>query len=185
MSEETIPQMRDRIDALEVTVKERDTTIVGLESTNHKFAARDAFRDEGFAANHGDLYAAANPDGDITKESVLEFADQFNLGKAESEAAAEGAEGDPEEAGDGTDAKAPGSPDLGKLERGGSSSSDGSGGAALEKMTIPEWQALMLSDPVAGKEAQRQGRVAVSGTGIGGDGKPVAPGVNPYASKPE
>jgi len=185
MSEETIPQMREALDNANKSIKDLTAANERLTSDNRGFAARDAFRNEGYAANHGDLYAASNPEGDITVDAVNEFAGQFNLAKVETGPAPDA---DPDAdggAGDGTDADAPGSTALGELNRGGSSSSDGSGGAALEKMTIPEWQALMLSDPAAGKEAQRQGRVAVSETNPFGDGKPVPAGLNPYASKPE
>ena len=185
MSEETIPQMREALDNANKSIKDLTATNEKLTTDNRGFAARDAFRNEGYAANHGDLYAASNPEGDITVDAVNEFAGQFNLAKVETTVVADASEDADGGAGDSTDANAPGSTALGDMNRGGSSSGDGSGGAAPEKMTIAEWQALMQTDPVAGKEAQRQGRVAVSGTGPFGDGTPVAPGSNPYASKPE
>ena len=185
MSEETIPQMREALDNANKSIKDLTATNEKLTTDNRGFAARDAFRNEGYAANHGDLYAASNPEGEITVDAVNEFAGQFNLTKVETAVVEDVTEDADGGAGDGTDASAPGSTDLGKMDRGGSSSSDGTGGVAPEKMTIPEWQALMQSDPVAGEEAQRQGRVAVSGDNPWVDGKPVAPGLNPYAPKPE
>ncbi len=180
MSEETIPQMRDQIDSLEKSNKELASGNATLTKENRGLQARDVFRNEGYAANHGDLYAASHPEGDITKDAVNEFAGQFNLAKVELKTTDAGDGDGSDKGGDTSGADASGSTALGDLSRGGSSSGDGSGGTAPEKMTIPEWQALMQSDPVAGKEAQRQGRVEISSTNPWIDGKPVAPGQNPY-----
>ena len=185
MSEETIPQMREALDNANKSIKDLTADNEKLTTDNRGFAARDAFRNEGYAANHGDLYAASNPEGDITADVVNEFAGQFNLAKVETKVVEDASTDADGGAGDGTDAEALGSTDLGKMDRGGSSSSEGTGGAAPEKMTIQAWQTLMQTDPEAGKEAQRQGRVAISGDNPWGDGKPVAPGSNPYAPKPE
>lgn len=182
MSEETIPQMRDQIDSLTKSNSDLTKTNEGLVKENRGLQARDVFRDEGYAANHGDLYAASHPEGEITVDLVNEFADQFNLAKVESKPTEEGKEADSNEGGDGTDTGAPGSTALSDMSRGGSTPGESAGGATSEKMTITEWQVLMASDPVAGKEAQRQGRVAISKENPWGDGQPVTPGTNPYAA---
>ncbi len=180
MSEETIPQMRDRIDVLEKANQDLTTGNETLSKAKSGLLAREAFGSAGYEASHGDLFAAVNTEGDITKEVVNEFAGQHNLPKVEAgEPTTEGGDGSTE-GGDGTSTEAPGSTALAGMQRGGSSSSDGTGGASPEKMTIAEWQTLMATDPVAGREAQRQGRVTVSADNPWLDGKPVAPGLNPY-----
>ncbi len=186
MSEETIPQMRDQIDSLTKSNNDLTKTNGDLVKENRGLSARDAFRDEGYAANHGDLYAASHPEGEITVDLVNEFANQFNLAKVEGDTADADTDADSDAGGDDTDASAPGSTALGDMSRGGSTPGEGAGGATTEKMTIAEWQALMAKDPAAGKEAQRQGKVTISKDNPWGDGTPVTPGVNPYRPlKPE
>jgi hypothetical protein len=179
MSEETIPQMRDQIDTLNKANKDLTADVDRLTGENRGFAARDAFRNEGYAANHGDLYAAANPEGDITADGVNEFAGQFNLPKLELEVSTEGDEGSTEEGDQSLDGGA-GSTDLADMARGGSRPGESAGGASPESMTRAEWQVLMQSDPAAGQEAVRQGKVQISRDNPWGDGQPVTPGSNPY-----
>ncbi len=181
MSEETIPQMRETIDNLNKSNKDLTSANETLTTENRGFAARDAFRNEGYAANHGDLFAAKNPEGDITVDAVNEFAGQFNLTKVELETDESGSDEGSDEGGDGTDGDAPGSKALAGMQRGGSSSGDGAGGASVEKMTQADWQALHATDPAAAKEAVRQGRVAISNDNPWLDGKPAQAGMNPYA----
>jgi hypothetical protein len=184
MSEETIPQMRDQIDTLNKANKDLAAEAVRLAGENRGFAARDAFRDEGYAANHGDLYAAANPEGDITADGVNEFASQFNLPKVDVVASTEGDEGSEGE-GDQSSTEGVGSTDLADMARGGSRPGESAGGASSESMTSAEWQVLMQTDPAAGKEAVRQGKVQISKDNPWGDGQPVAPGTNPYVPSVE
>jgi hypothetical protein len=184
MSEETIPQMRDQIDTLSKANKDLAAEAVRLEGENRGFAARDAFRNEGYAANHGDLYAAANPEGEITADGVNEFASQFNLPKLEVVATTEGDEGSTDE-GDLSSTEGVGSTDLADMARGGSRPGESAGGATSDGMTRAEWQVLMQTDPAAGKEAVRQGKVQLSSGNPWGDGQPVVPGTNPYSSSVE
>ncbi len=185
MGEETIPQMRDQIDALTKTNKELVGSNEELTLSNRGFQARDAFREAGYAANHGDLYAAANPDGDITDDGVNEFADQFNLSKTETTVVKEGEEGGSEGEGEETSEGGESTTALADMARGGSSAGDSAGGVKPESMTRAEWQVLMQTDPAAGKEAVRQGKVLISKDSPFGDGIPVAPGLNPYGPQPE
>ncbi len=184
MSEETIPQMRDQIDTLNKANKDLSADVDRLSGENRGFAARDAFRNEGYAANHGDLYAAANPEGDITADGVNEFAGQFNLPKVEVVAPTEGDEGSEGE-GDLSSTDSVGSTDLADMARGGSRPGESAGGASPEGMTRAEWQVLMQTDPAAGKEAVRQGKVQLSSDNPWGDGQPAAPGTNPYSPSSE
>lgn len=186
MSEETIPQMRDQIDSLTKTNKDLASTNKQLIVDVRGFAARDAFRDEGYAANHGDLYAAQNPEGDITADLVNEFAGRFNLGKVEPDGDGDdGGEGSSDE-GDQSSTEGAGSTDLADMARGGSRPGDSAGGATSEPMTRATWQDLMQTDPAAGREAVRQGKVQVSKDNPWlHDGQPVTPGNNPYVPKPE
>ena len=183
MSEETIPQMRDRIDSLDKANKDLTSDNARLTGENRSFAARDAFREQGYAANHGDLYAASHPEGDITADGVNEFAGQFNLPKVELVASSDDGEGSTEE-GDQSSEDA-GSTELADMARGGSRPGDSAGGATSDSMTRAEWQTLMQSDPVAGREAVSQGKVQISRDNPWSDGQPVTPGSNPYAGSPE
>lgn len=181
MSEETIPQMREALDNATKSIKDLTSDNERLTTENRGFAARDAFRDEGYAANHGDLFAASNPEGEITADAVNEFAGQFKLEKVELTTTTEPDPDASDKGGDGTDGDAPGSKALAGMQRGGSSSGDGAGGASTEKMTQVDWQALYQTDPTAAKEAVRQGRVIISNDNPWLDGKPVQAGLNPYA----
>lgn len=175
MSEETIPQMRDQIKALEKQVKDLSGTNSDLVKTNRELAARDAFRDQGYSAEGGELFAAQNPEGDITPEAVDAFVSKYGLSKAEASDADAVSE---EEA---APEVAAGSPDLAALSRSGSRAGEGgASGSASEPMTRQEWQELMASDPAAGKAAVASGRVQISRDNPWGSER-AAPG-NPFAA---
>lgn len=181
MSEETIPQMRERIDQLEKQNRELTKLVPGLQTENRVLKARDVFGAEGFAPEGGELYAAQNPEGEITPESVAEFATKYNFGKAEASvetvigaAPAEEGKADPK--------AAPGAAELGTLSRGGSRAGEGGAGASsTEPMTRAEWQGLYARDPAAAKAAVASGRVQISKDNVYSGVRPD-PG-NPYAKK--
>ena len=173
MSDETIPQMRETIDRLQKDLKSERSTIEQLTSDNWRLTSRDAFREEGFPAQYGDLYAGQNEPGEVTAESVSGFVDSFGLTKAEAPAVeGEGSteEGAPSQEG------SPGSPELAGMSGGGTNAGDGgSGGPSIEPMTTDAWRKLRATDPELAAQAVRQGRVQ----GVHSDG-PVPPGTNPY-----
>ena len=169
MSEETVPQMRDQIKALEKDLRAERDTNAGLKTQLRVRDARDVFRDQGFNPKHGDLYAAVNPDGEITAESVVAFADEQSLNpiSATSENAEEV---------DSADATAEAEKDLSVMAGGGSSGGDGgAGGANVQSLTRPEWVELSRSDPAAARAAAASGRVQLN------KGNPYAPNHGPVA----
>jgi len=150
MAEETIPQMRERIETLEKQLKSATSDQEGLRSENRLLKARDVFREQGYDPVHGELFANST-DGDITAEAVDEFAGKYGLvtttpdddGSANNEASVE------DDAGD-----------MASMSRAGSGA--GSGGAAGptgNTMTRQEYMELAKSNPAAAKEAVAAGRV--------------------------
>lgn len=162
MSEETIPQMRETIERLSKDKAGLQTQVDELSGQLRVRDAREAFRAEGYDPKQGDLFAASNPEGEITAEAVNEFAGSFNL----QPVAAESQEGESKAADEGDPApQAPaGSTGLAPAAGGGSLPGDsGSGGPGVKKMTRAEWQNLAATDPAAARAAVASGRVEISG----------------------
>jgi len=157
MSEETIPQMREQINALEKQVKDLSKANSDFTAENRVLQARDVFRSQGYSAEGGELFAAQNPEGEITPEAVDTFVGKYGLASAKTDDAesSEGEEAAPE--------AAAGSPDLANMSRSGSRAGEGgASGSSTEPMTRQDWQDLMASDPAAGKAAVASGRVQIS-----------------------
>lgn len=179
MSEETIPQMRDQIDNLTKQLKDAQSTNSKLTKENRVLAARDIFREQGYSPKAGELFAAQNPEGDITVEAVDTFAQEFGFGVLGS--GTEGQEGNAEEGGTESET-APGSTELSLMGRGGSGVGEGgASGSSSEPMTRQEWQELHARDPQAARAAVASGRVQISKDNFYVGQKTVG---NPYASSP-
>lgn len=177
MSEqETIPQLRERID-------QQNKQIAGLRKQNGELrtvAAAAAFESAGYAPESGALYEGVQGDEFVvpTTEAVEAFASQYNLGKRQTTETSEGS-GEAvsvEEDERAASQEAPGSTNLDKLSRSGSSAGAGAGGADSEKMTRADWIKLSQQDKAAAENALRQGKVQLSGD------QAVQPGTNPYDS---
>jgi len=180
MSDETIPQMREQIESLQKKLKDSEKNSAELTKHNRVLQARDVLRDEGFSPAVGELLVAANPEGEITPETVKAFVEQYGVGKIESEANP-GGEGEATESEGSGSGVAPGSPDLANLSRGGSRAGEGgAGGATDEPMTKEAWQNLYRTDKAAAQAAVRQGRVQISTDNFYAAQKGV-PGENPFA----
>lgn len=180
MSEgENIPQMREQIESLtkDLTSSREKTAVV--EKDNRRLLARDLAREQGYEASRGELFAAANPDAEVTAENLDAFVQLHNLGKASE--SGDGGAGSSSEGGNDPTGASNVSSDLAQMSRGGSRPGDSAGGATQEKMTRQAWQALHQTDKTAAREALRQGRVEIDPGNPWGDPRPVAPGVNPYA----
>lgn len=175
-TEETIPQQRERIDR-------QNKEIAGLRKQNKELrtvAAKAAFEAAGYNPDVGALYEGAQGEEFVvpTTEAVAAFADQYGLGKLSPEATTEGT-GESvsnEEEEQSASQEAPGSENLDKLSRSGSSAGAGAGGAGSEKMSRAEWIKLSQTDKAAAENALRQGKVQLSGD------TPVLQGTNPYDS---
>jgi hypothetical protein len=177
MSEETIPQMRERIEQLEKQNRDATKALSSLQTENRVLKARDIFQSQGFAPTGGELFAAQNPEGEITPEAVAAFVEKYALGKVE---AVEPVTTDPNAEEGAAPPAAPGAAGLGALSRGGSRAGEGgAGGSGDTPMTRAEWQGLYARDPAAAKAAVASGRVQISKDNVYSGVRPD-PG-NPYA----
>ena len=177
MSEENIPQMRETIERLSKDKSGLESTVSDLTGQLRVKDAQDVFRSEGFNPAHGKLFAAVNPEGDITAEAVVAFADEQGLPLLD------GTQETSTEGGESTSEATDGSEGLAGMAGGGSGAGDGgAGGAAVETLTRAEWQQLATSDPAAAKAAIASGRVEISKDNPYVKDSVSAPGVNPYAA---
>jgi len=175
-NEETIPQLRERID-------QQNKQIAGLRKQNGELrtvAASAAFESAGYRPEAGALYESVAGDEFVvpTTEAVEAFASQYNLGKVSTAAPSEGS-GEPAPVEEEEQDEVPAEPDrsaLAALSRSGSSAGGSAGGASTEQMTRAEWIKLSQSDRAAADQALRQGKVQLSGN------DPVPRGTNPYDS---
>lgn len=154
MAEETIPQMRERIETLEKQVKTLESVKTDLGKENRTLKARELARDQGYDPTHGELFAASS-DGDITADGLSEFAGRYGLtptqsGSADS-APAEAEKSVEDDAGS-----------LESMSRAGSSAgSPAAAGPGADMMTRQEYNDLAKSNPAAAKEAVAAGRVTL------------------------
>jgi hypothetical protein len=159
MSEETIPQMRERIERLEKAEKEITSQRDSLRKENAQLKARDAFREEGYPASYGDLYAGQNGDAELTSESLDAFVTAFGLTKATAQSTGE----ESTSKGESESEAESGNADLALLARGGSRAGEGGVGSSTQApMTRAEYMELAQTDPNAAKVAVSQGRVQLS-----------------------
>ena len=178
MSEEqNIPQMRETIERLS-----KDKATLSEENGNLKGElrgrdAQDAFREQGYNPANGKLYAAMNPDGEITAESVVTFATEQGLSPVGDSQEA------PNDAGGSSDSADDGSSELSGMSGGSSRGGDGgAGGAEVETLTRDEWRQLKTSDPAAAAQAVASGRVEISRDNVFAGGSGLPAGTNPYAT---
>lgn len=172
MSEETIPQMREQINALEKQLKELSKANSDFATENRVLAARDVFRQQGYSAEGGELFAAQNPDGEITAEAVDAFVQKYGLAQAKGGEA-------PSTEEETAPAADPGTAELAALSRSGSRAGEGgASGSSLEPMTRQQWQELHARDPQAAKVAVASGRVQISKDNVYVGGKSAG---NPFA----
>lgn len=175
MSEDTnVAQMRETIERLS---KDK----AGLKSENEsqakrlrEFEAKDVFREAGYNPNHGKLFAALHPEGEITADAVVSFADEQGLPALSTQ----------EDSGDGQDSASQddaGSQQLSAMAGSGSRAGDGgSGGAQVETLTRQQYKELHAVDPAAARAAVASGRVEISRDNVFGQNAPAPRGSNPY-----
>ena len=156
MAEETVPQMRARIEEQNKELSELRRAVQEKDGAIRRFEAREVFREAGLPAQHADLYTAANPEGEITKDGILEFANAYNL--------APQAESEPEPAEEATEETAS-DPGSGLEAFSGGGSRGGSEAAATprpNKLTKEEWYDLQKTDPAAAKARLLAGEVELN-----------------------
>lgn len=181
MSEETIPQMREAIEAANKRVKELEDTVSSKDQELRVRDAREAFRDAGYNPKHGDLFANdPNQNGEITAEAVAAYADQWDLAPA----SVDGKQDASAEEGDSTGDQDDSSDTFSSMDRSGTRAGDGGGGSSTEQsLTRQEWMELQASDPVAASQALRQGRVLISTSENLKSGQTASVGGNPYETQ--
>lgn len=158
MSEENIAEMRKTIErlskdkaGLELQVKDQASQLRGFE-------AKEAFREQGYRPANGELFAKMNPEGEITAEAVVQFAEAQGFSPVAESTGSD--DGDSQES---TSKDEAGQADLASMSGGGSRSGSGSaGGTAPETLTRQAWQQLYAQDPAAAKAAVASGRVQIS-----------------------
>lgn len=159
MSEETIPQMRERIESLEKNAKASEKALAAAEAKARLFEARDAFREAGYKPDYAELFVKGY-EGDITKEAAVEFAGKYGFAASGgTEAEGKTAEGATTE---GTSQETQSKGNLAALSRAGSRA--GEGGAAPvgnEPMTRDAYNELYKTDPAAARKAVQEGRVQI------------------------
>lgn len=151
---ETIPQMRERIDAQNKELKRLRDENSKYGAETRRLQARDAFREAGYQPVHGDLFAAQYPEGEIAPDSIAGFAQTYGLTPvAPKEPAPEGE----------AETGAPAERALAGMSRSGSR--PGEGGlpptTTDRSMTRDDWLALSKSDPAAARKAVKEGRVQI------------------------
>lgn len=170
MSEMTPDQLRD---AYEATKKENAKLQKAAEEALAEvrtLKAVNAVKDAGLSAELADLYIVANPEADITVESVKEFAEKYGIPASEAtpvvdEAATE--QPRPEQAG------------LSNFARAGSGA--GNGGAApigTKHLTRDEFLVLQRDNPAAARQALAEGRVQLR------EDNPLAEGSSAFGHNP-
>lgn len=176
MSEETnVVEMRKTIERLSKEKSELSTQVGHLQGEVRGYQAADAFREAGYNPAQGELFAAMNPEGEITVEAVAKFAEEKGLPALEST---------PEsstDTQDSTSVDADNSANLASMAGGGSRGGDGgAGGANVETLTRQQWQSLHMTDPAAAKQALASGRVEISKDNVFIGGQAAPRGTNPY-----
>lgn len=177
MSEEqNIPEMRKTIERLSKEKSTLEAQVGDLQSQVRVGEAKEAFRAAGYNPKHGELFALANPEGEVTVEAAAAFAEEQGLpALVSTQEASVGSE-------DST-AEEDGTGDLSAMSGSGSrTGGSGAGGAAPESLTRQEWQDLYASDPEAGRQAIASGRVEISKGNPFVKGVGAPRGTNPYAA---
>ncbi len=160
MTDETIPQMRETIDRLAKDNKSLTAENETLKGDNRQLSAREVAREAKLDPKIGELFAKTSDD-DLTAEGLTTFATDLGLPAVLDESPnPEG--GEPAEDAEGSAPDAKGSADLSKMSRGGSTDSEGAGGADEETMTRAEWTELSRTDPDAARVALAKGKVQIS-----------------------
>lgn len=152
MAEETIPQMRERIDALEKKLATEQKAREKAEADVRLFSAKEVFRSAKLPEVQAELFVKTH-EGDITPESVKEFATKFGVAPTEpvqKEATSEG-----------TTTPATGTK-LADMSRAGTGAGEGGAATAGDRpMSRQDWNALNQRDPAAALAVLRQGGVAL------------------------
>lgn len=178
MSEENIAQMRETIERLSKDKAGLEKTVAEQVTQLRVFAAKEAFRSAGYNPNNGALYAAVNPEGDITEDSVVKFAEEQGLALVPT-----GTQDSDADAQESTSKEATGQSKLAAMAGGGSGAGDGgAGSAASQALTRAEWRELHSRDRSAAMAAVASGRVQISKDNVYAEGK-LAPGTNPFVPK--
>ncbi len=174
MSEDNIAEMRKTIERLSKDKADLTKQVGDLAKANRVYQAKEAFQAQGYKPANGALYAAVNPEGEITPDDVVGFAEEQGFTPVEADS---GSSDSKQESTSKTD---DGSSEFSSMAGSGSRGGDGGAGGASDKtLTRQEWQQLHARDPEAAKAAVASGRVRISRDNTHSD-VPNAPGTNPF-----
>tara|TARA_Y100001970_G_C14083932_1_gene776239 strand:- start:433 stop:927 length:495 start_codon:yes stop_codon:yes gene_type:complete len=143
-NEESIPNLREALDKAKAdnnTLQEQFNQVSG-ELKGMK--AKEAFRAGGYQDSHAELFLKANPDADITNETVSEFVTSYNLSPQSAPVEQSAGLSDMGQVADNTSPSVVGTPEGGKISK-------------------ADYKKLQASDPTAAHEALIQGKVEMRG----------------------
>ena len=174
MSEDNIAEMRKTIERLSKENAGLTKQVAEQGTSIRAYEAKAAFQAQGYKPANGELFAAINPEGEITPEAVVEFAKAQGLQPV----------ADNDSSNDSKQESAPnaddGSSEFANMSGSGSRGGDGgAGGATDETLTRQAWKELYARDPMAAKAAAAKGRVQISKDNTHSN-VPQAPGTNPF-----
>lgn len=133
-------ELREAYERAEARATEAETAAQSAQSELREFKAQTLFGNE----KHAELFLKANPEAEITAESVSSFRDEYGLTVGEAPPAAEPPKEDP----------GAGLETLGEAAQGGTS---GGGPAAQPKMSAQDFEKLLEENPQAAAAAYIDG----------------------------
>lgn len=158
MSGDNIAEMRKTIERLTKDKAELTKQNEDQAKQLRGYEAREAFTSEGYRAANGDLFAAMNPEGEITAEAVVAFAEAQGFVPVEGDTPSDAADSQGSTSEDADDQAG-----FDQMSGGGSRAGDGGAGSAQgQTLTRQAWQELYANDPTAAKAAVASGRVQIS-----------------------
>jgi len=149
---ESIPNLREALKASQDKTKELESQFAEVNSQLKQFQARDTFRSNGFSETHADLFVKANPEAEITNETIQEFVNAYDLKPQVQK-----------------EVNNTGMNSLSSVAQKPNDNLSQIGTAETQQLTKAEYKKLQNSDPTAAHEALIQGRVQLREDNVLGD----------------
>lgn len=166
----TPEELRDAFDAVSKENKKLQSQQAELLKENRALKAQLATRDAGVKPEVADLYIAANPDADISVDSIKEFVEKYGIAGGEPVPVGEESAEQP---------SAPSTEGLDQFARAGSRTSPGGSAPDGKKvLTRDEFLMLQKDNPMAARQALAEGRVQLRNDNPLAEGR--SPSVNPF-----
>lgn len=135
--------LREARDRAIAEAEEMRAQAAAAQAELRQFKAAVTFERAGLSGKHAELYLKANPDADVTMESIQEFANEYGLVASQDPAPA------PE--------PAKTSPGLAAMGEAGGSIAGGAAPAAKPVMSLEEFQQLLVTNPQEAAKAYVEG----------------------------